>query len=111
MASHLTDDFANDLRIIVGVNPNLSSRKDRVLTPAEPMPQISSRSGSTDGNAVDKGITEVDYLTRKYHSKMLKTTDGLISFPAIKQITAIDNKGERFTLNFAEPKDPPPAPT
>lgn len=104
------NDLAASIRSLVGQEAELTSRTDRMLTEAKPMPPMAQRSGQASPLRSEKGVTEIDYLARKYHSKPLKTTDGLFSFPAIKQITATDENGDRFTLNFAEPK-PNPTPT
>lgn len=85
-----------------------TSRVDKAL-PARPNPPaIPARSGSagpvaTPGAGIASPLTEGDFSNREFHASGWKSTDGLITLPAIKKVIMTDAVGSVVVFNFAAP--------
>lgn len=86
-----------------------TSRQDKTLPAVKVATEIPSRTGasgpvtSAGSGSIASPLTEADFGSREFHSAGWKTTDGLLTLPAIKKMVLTDANGAEVIFNFAAP--------
>jgi hypothetical protein len=105
-----TDKLRADLRALVGDDP---ARK--ALGAAAPavaigaargvgLPAVKAAAGSGLDGGLASPLTEVSVASRSYHTgKYVTTSDGLFTWPAVKEMRFTDASGAAVSIVFASP--------
>lgn len=86
-----------------------TTRADKTLPAVKVATAIPERSGASGplagaaSGSIASPLSEADFGNREFHEVGWKTTDGLVTLPAIKKMILTDANGAIVVFNFAAP--------
>lgn len=106
----MAKDLTAALQALTEQAQGQTTRQDKALPAVKTATEIPARAGASGlitnpgvGGGIASPLTEGDFANREFHASGWKSTDGLITLPAIKKVIMTDAVGSVVVFNFAAP--------